>query len=258
MNKPKPILFSAPMVRANIREVQHPGTGKTQTRHLAKWQHVEPGINLGFSGLSATRLRTNDTPDGVWTLTSRGRGGCWNERARLRTFAVGDVLWVRETWMVCGDGVWTIADARMRMAPHQRTIYAADATGADASGPWWPSIHMPREFSRLTLEVIGVKVERLQDISEEDCLAEGIYGHHSEELGCTLYSYDTPGHVGFGCRTSITVRPAGWSAPRHAFLNLWDKVNGAGAWDANPWVVAVTYRPHLMNVDAFLAQRSTA
>jgi len=237
-----PILFSAPMVRANIREVQQPGTGKTQTRRVAKWDRVEPGINLGFSGLSAARLRTNDTRDGVWTLSSRGRGGCWEERAWLRTFAVGDVLWVRETWapldaLTHSDpGVTALAD---------KGFYRADNSTVDGEiKRWQPSIHMPRWASRLTLEVTNVRVERLQDISEDDAIAEGVTKVRDCCYVIRGFDYDTSGL----CHTHA-VTP---------YAKLWEHLHGPGAWEANPWVVAVTYKPHLINVDAFLAQRATA
>ena len=240
----KPILFSGSMVRANIREVHQPGTGKTQTRRVLK-----PQPFLDRMGNFCVPDRKGKTWN--WGQNIDGSPCVHNFIAEHVRYAPGDVLWVRETWMVCGEGVWTIADARMRMAPRQRTIYAADATGADANGPWWPSIHMPREFSRLTLGVTDVRVERLQDISEADALAEGVcqFCEDSDRTG----SWE-----GLSSEDRAMVVCAMYGSAVRAYSHLWDTINGAGAWDANPWVVAVTYRPHLLNVDAFLAQQVAA
>lgn len=216
----RPILFSAPMIRALLEG------RKTQTRRLAKFV-TRAGANLKFSGLEPECLAP-----GQFALTSRGAGGCWNERTHvLKTYASGDLLWVRE---------------RAHYAPN-RVAYSADnpplANGekVDGWGPMRPSIHMPRWASRLTLEVTGVKVERLQDISAGDAVAEGIY---NQELGWNI----PPPH-----------RPLddGYCDPRECYADLIESINGAGTWDRNPWIVAVTFRVHLQNVDAFLAQRTT-
>lgn len=210
----RPILFSGPMVKAIIA-----GT-KTQTRRLAKFERRDDYTgNLMFSGIEANRLN-----DGVWALVSRGAGGCWNERTKyLHTYSPGDRLWVRETWGARGDGVWTIADARMH---HDRIVYAAD--GGD--GPWWPSIFMPREFSRLTLTVTDVRVQRLQDIPPSDVEAEGI-------------------GIPFHHRGSLH-DPHRWKHDH--FRPLWDSINGkrpGATWADNPWIVAVTFKPELRNID---------
>ncbi len=96
--------------------------------------------------------------------------------------------------------------------------------------PWWttpgslPSSRMPRMAGRLTLEVTGVRIQRLQDISEADALAEGCPAQTYEELA--------------------GMDPRGW------FRDLWDSINGTDAWDANPWVVALTFIAHRVNIDA--------
>lgn len=104
---------------------------------------------------------------------------------------------------------------------HGRYAYAADTPpgsyGDDqrkAYGlKWRPSIHMPRWASRITLEVTGVRVERLQDISEADALAEG-----------------------------VTFDPLMHTNPREAYMHLWNAINGPGSWYANPWVWVVEFR----------------
>jgi hypothetical protein len=76
---------------------------------------------------------------------------------------------------------------------------------------------MPRYASRITLEITDVRVERLQDISEEDARAEGIRGTESSEWGCEGLLHD--------------------------FETLWESINGEGSWDANPWVWVVSFKP---------------
>lgn len=155
--------------------------------------------------------------------------------ARARDFAVldsgrcscGDTLWVRETWALedCGDdglriiwkadraAVWVKADGS-RIGD----IYWLPSDYEPAR--WRPSIHMPRWASRLTLEVTEVRVQRLQEISEEDAKAEGI--------DC-LKTQSGP--------TTLAGRP--WATE---FRHLWASINGTASWDANPWVWAVSFR----------------
>lgn len=225
----KPILMSAPMVLATLREIQQPGTGKTQTRRIVKPQ---PDFT---DGVIAARF----TPDDQ----QLGRLG---EAIRCPYGARGDLLWVRESHYLTDNGDF------------ERAVYAADAEAAKRhlieldhlpksfpadvkteQARLRPSIHMPRWASRLTLRITDVRVERLQDISEEDARAEGVtplFGgmpSHADE--------DRPSHYA-------------------AFARLWNSINGPGSWDANPWVWAISFRPELRNVDAVLAdlQRSAA
>lgn len=96
-------------------------------------------------------------------------------------------------------------------------------------GPRWrPSIHMPRWASRITLEVTDVRLERLQDISEEDAKAEGV------ATRCLAEPDESPEcSVGFR-------NPDGFALDN--FRSLWDAINGAESWDANPWVWVVSFR----------------
>jgi hypothetical protein len=116
----------------------------------------------------------------------------------------GDRLWVRETWRSYPDGIVYRADYR-------------DTDFADAvHAPWRASIHMPRSASRIALEVTGVRVELLQDITEEDAMAEGV----EPEL----------------------VPPDGGSVPHvEGYRRVWEGLHGAGAWDLNPWVWVVSF-----------------
>jgi len=210
----RPILFSGPMVRAII------DGRKTQTRRVLKPQ--PPMCVTRLIGPETYRPvaldRHGDECEGKPVF------GVYDENGEFGTslrFAPGDRLWVRETWTHTGDGVWTIANARMAL--NGCVSYHAD--GPIKGAKYWPSIHMPREFSRLTLEVTGVKVERLQDTTDEDAIAEGV-GPLCHPLGRTDLQW-----VG---------TPDVCKAPARAFADLWTGINGPGSWAANPWVVAIS------------------
>lgn len=151
----RPILFSGPMVRAILREIECPGTGKTQTRRVLQPQPGDLDQCLQFD-------------DGSWHVTDSR--GC-NMSPLDTRFTPGDRLWVREacaTWE--GPSTDVVYKASVSADEWGRLLYDAK-NGA----PWKirPSIHMPRWASRLTLTVTDVRVERVQDISEADAKAEG-------------------------------------------------------------------------------------
>lgn len=230
----RPIIFSGAMVRALLA-----GT-KTQTRRLVKWRDVEPGLNLAFSGLTPTKLRTNGTPDGEWRLMSRGAGGCWQERAKLTTPWPRDRLWVRETWAHDGADLDTVRRGVESDGPVHGPYFRATATEFDATSlRWRPAIHMPRWASRLTLTVTDVRVQRLQEISEADAIAEGVRKNPVQDGTWVDYPEGTSA--------------AGWLSPQASFRKLWNTINGqrpGAAWANNPWIVALTFTVETRNIDA--------
>lgn len=217
----RPILFQGDMVRAILA-----GT-KTQTRRLAKFKPLDPGLNLRFSGLSVERRGD------AWLLSSRGAGGCWNDRTeplRCPYGASGDRLWVREAFMhEPADYCWE-ASVSIPCRPAS-TVYRADVQGDSAGAGWKPSIHMPRALSRLTLEVTGVRVERLQEISEADAMAEGVERTVTGD-GWRRYADEASELAGLAPCASACA----------SYRALWEQINGAGSWEANPWVWVVEFR----------------
>jgi hypothetical protein len=216
--KTRAILFSAPMVKALLEGC------KTQTRRV---------VNARYLPIVEECLRVNgkwvfDTLDYELT-TPYGRPG--------------DLLWVRETFVQgyeYGDDDMPIYDGDERRV---KTWYRAttpdlrwnhDYEKDHDSPPWKPSIHMPRVASRLTLEITGVRVERLQDICAADAAAEGVF---TPEIG----------YANLGER-----------APIIQYGRLWEEINGAGAWDKNPFVWVIEFKVHRKNVDAFLLERQAA
>ncbi len=128
---------------------------------------------------------------------------------------------MRETW-----GAWPHA---MGGVQRDSLRFRADGEYQNEHGAWsWrPSIHMPRWASRITLEITGVRVERLKDISEYDSLAEGIYQQQNP------ICYGPP--TGKNCNQYHLT-------PREAYKALWESINSAESWAANPWVWVISFR----------------
>lgn len=159
----------------------------------------------------------------------------------LRKCEPGDRLWVRETW--AQTSVFPIVETIDR----PMVVYREFDNRTDYGGPWRSPIHMPRWASRITLEVTGVKVERLQDISEDDALAEGVYrvDPTPEELAsgdCTPedFVFMAPG-TRQGWRKKNAPEKWGPTAAV-AFRFVWESLHGAGSWAENPEVVAISFR----------------
>ena len=212
----RPIIFSAPMVRALI------DGRKTQTRRILKG--VDPNWTLDPTRAAAAEAGY------FWFTDDPEMPG---NHCHAVKFATGDRLWVRENWTASGTGLWTITDARRQIAPDQEVHYAADERGFK----WWPSIHMPREFSRLTLIVEAVKVERLHDISDADALAEGAYVAARSKRIADDYA-------------SMAIAGRWFATPKGWYRDLWIRIIGEDSWFANPWVVAPTFRVIKANIDA--------
>lgn len=214
--KERPILFSAPMVRAILAGM------KTQTRRVIK---PPRGYEMPCDPL--------DDGDIAELLAVCPYG------------QPGDRLWVRETWGVV-SGAWDEAGDRIPWIPDRpamavrelpfgrgyysgHAIYAADGPfewagdddgGGEPRSAWKPSIHMPRSASRITLKVTDVRVERLHEIIEADAVAEGA---------------STPGPFAV-----------------YHFMDLWSSINGAKSWNANPWVWVVSFRRLPRRIEADL------
>jgi len=221
--KERPILFSGPMVRA-IRENR-----KTQTRRVCR-------ANGGqWKGRVPLDILPMNTPNEWVGLMERDPNH--GQVFTCRYGQPGDRLWVRETWGIgtrpCPhhgwyDGIEYRADEAYLEDEHDiLPCYKADEQYWEwlderQTGKWKPSIHMPRWASRITLEVIGVRVERLQEISRSDCKSEG--------MGPLLAVPET---------TEIQ-----WDyIYRHKFGQLWDSINGKKhPWESNPWVWVIEFQ----------------
>ena len=204
--KEKPILFSEPMVRAIL------DGRKTQTRRVVKGNPVNL---IRFIG-------SDDLPTGEFGL-------CQNYENVIEKHIKSpygnprDRIWVREgfsgpyyqsktpprEWSDC-DPIWYWAD------------------GNPENGDWTkpkPSIHMPRWASRIDLEITGVRVERLQDVSKQDSFSEGIQ------------SLSDGDYYEFGIRGLCSAQH-----PIRAYQLLWESINGSGSWDKNPWIWVIEFK----------------
>ncbi|RWH31600.1 hypothetical protein [Mesorhizobium sp.] len=230
----RPILFSSPMVRALL------AGQKTQTRRvLMKTRNGTPvemhpdGRSVPFNDPKQWGFpyydRSTDSHD-VMFLPDYVKG----------LFKVGDRLWVREAWRTtCNiDGV----KPRFLDAGHRSKVtFEADPENRNplwAFGRLRPGMHMPRWASRLTLTVTDVRVQRLQEISEADAIAEGLRWRDA------LQAWTAGGD--------------NWPTfldPRRSYAGLWNHLNaerGFG-WETNPWVVAVSFTADRRNIDAVAA-----
>jgi len=234
--KERPILFSAPMVRAIL------DGRKTVTRRPVKGGQipVEDTRTPPVGSLRWSAIGQRDPRYGfcVFGVTEAECAKELEEFAKCPYGKPGDRLWVREAW---------VADAQLdSVAPRELSQgepirYPADEavrqTGCVmiSPGKTRPSIHMPRWVSRILLEITEVRVERLQDISDAQALAEGIVG------------VDFRPDDGWPICTGYMVGPDDGKSPLEttaakAFAGLWSSINGADSWAANPWVWVVEFK----------------
>jgi hypothetical protein len=193
--KERPILFSGEMVRAIL------AGNKTQTRRLLKPQPSPDLTRHCWFSAPVYGFTKEPQPAGKWFKVKSPHG------------SPGDRLWVRETFRSFDDG---------------DTFYKADfgdwipVHADDDSEEWrWQSPYfMPRRLSRIMLEITDVRMQKVQDITEEDAQAEGV------DKDCPI------GHI-----------PSYQKSPySYCFARLWDSIHGAGAWERNDWVWAYTFR----------------
>lgn len=209
----RPIIFSRPMVRALIEG------RKTQTRRLAwrAWKEVDD--------LSSERQEHFDALGHVFHFRSDGSVRAHAAPSPWQRVKPGDRLWVRESFNhAAGEGI-----AYMATNPHMN------------GAPWRPSIHMPRWASRLTLVPTEVRFQKLQEISEQDAIAEG--AERRDEAG------REPWHMAWSDQPAIAER-YGLSTARWAFGNFFIRLHGERVWEENPQIVALTFAVHRCNIDA--------
>lgn len=240
--KERPILFSGAMVRALLR-YENP---KTQTRRVVSPQPpAECGIHYMLGNESwlppedRNPLRHSWEAWGGPLFDARPEGHlCGSHCVKSPYGAPGDRLWVREAWRVGkphdqkpprdilpplvarGHGVTVLYEAGgwRSVGPEGRDepVYPDDAPVPEWAGKLRPGMFMPRAFSRITLEVTDVRVERLQDCTESDAEAEGVFPMFPDDVRGASHVF--------------------------AYSRLWDEINGARAWAVNPWVWVVEFK----------------
>jgi len=200
-----PILFSGPMVRPILD-----GT-KTQTRRVVRTR-LENNTRVGpcaHQAHIASPEALDHCPYGV----------------------PGDRLWVREKWALIPKerpAGYFVPGSRYF---NRHAWYWADNDKPTWGGNWKPSIHMPKKFCRLWLEVTDVRVQRVQEISEEDAITEGVRVTEAHRMNAQLFAE---------CRPDLPpIAPA-----QQAFCELWDSINAKRGYprDSNPWVWAISFK----------------
>jgi hypothetical protein len=243
--KERPILFSTPMIRAILEG------RKTQTRRILKAPRLKvwvpktipseiPGFGKALAGDRSYKAEMNQYGAVSAQVGGHLHGLKPGEFEWLSPYSA-DRLWVRET-CVRFTGIpikglawptfdrWALApdkDPYKSLLPKAGNEVPISQLENAAACVSVPSIHMPRWASRIDLEVVKVRVERLQDISEEDAQTEGILNHngrfftHDSEKGSEVQGYATA---------------------KTAFQSLWELINGPGSWVLNPWVWCIEFK----------------
>lgn len=236
--KERPVIFNSEMVRAIL------DGRKTQTRRVI--------ANVGHDNCLPLQKRTK-TKDGIYThvMDAHIYGLC--------PFGmIGNRIWVRETWsdvnlegapavayraddevydlmenesLLDEDGAFNYQDTRV--SKYQFATWHSDLISG-TEGNWRPSIHMPRWASRITLEITAVRVERLNDISEEDARAEGVRAiENNFGNGPAYCDYLLP---------NLDDTAEWYNRASDSFKSLWKSIYGAENWRANPWVWVIEFR----------------
>lgn len=195
------MIFNAEMVRT-ILDGQ-----KTQTRRVMKPQPdpcpAPRGGHWWPSNVFKTMLHVEEE-------MQNGKGGWGGLVGDACPFGdVGDRIWVRETWVEAGASAQDLKLYRANYPAHVPTHYENVPPAEDVR--WTPSIHMPRWASRILLEITDVRVEQLNDISEEDARSEGISGSSARDV-------------------------------KEAYAALWRSIYGSDSWRANPWVWVIEFK----------------
>ncbi|WP_417200083.1 hypothetical protein [Bizionia sp.] len=195
-----PILFSTNMVQAILEG------RKTQTRRVIKnFPNSDEAINL--------KDVYEHSPEYFYEVSPYGKPG--------------DILWVRETFRKVNHYGFDYEFHQYKAGGTSAHCEVIDMDQLLHDDKWKPSIHMPKAACRIFLKITDVRVERLQDISEQDAIAEGI-----EKLGAS-----------FGYRNYLNKAglPVSWYSSYHSFQSLWENINGSDNWKSNPWVWVISF-----------------
>jgi hypothetical protein len=202
----RPILFSTEMVKAILEG------RKTQTRRtkdLDLYNKINPDY-WKLVGVGSYQKKGHNARTGVAMMAN----------ATNQTFSdfcpygnPGDVLWVRETWA--------------KIKEFDGVLYKAAGDDPMRCGKWKPSIHMPKVAARIWLEITDIRVERLQDISEEDACAEGV--EYKVSRGGLYYK-------------DYMIERDWYFKAKPSFFSLWRKINGTDSLHANPWVWVISFK----------------
>ena len=216
--KEGPIILCTEMVRATLED------RKIKTRRVIKHPAVPNSDIVSFQEfLDVPQPDINWEPkEGYYALLKcNANQNCATIYFKCPYGQVGDRLWVRESFLD-----YPVKGCLYKADYNTKRIELAD--DAFCVPQWKPSIFMPRWASRITLEITGIRVEKLQEITEEDALNEGIY------------SNSICGDFGF----HWVSKHSGYETAQTAFHNLWDSLNAKHgySWESNPWVWVISFK----------------
>jgi hypothetical protein len=233
----KPIIFSTPMVQAILdgrktqtrRVINSPGNHPHLDRLLCDWGLSDiPKLWIEDHSLWHPWPRKPVKGDWIWTLQS-DVDDTFDHVFKCPYGQKSSTLWVREAWKAVelpngNDGIRYKADNTFLSIPNRRDVAELWLKYWNGGELWRPSIHMPRWAARLFLEITDVRVERVQDISEEDAIAEGVEAWHSDIPQIEKYN-----------------RSGG--SYRNGFHKLWDSINAKRgySWAVNPWCWVIKF-----------------
>jgi hypothetical protein len=218
--KERGMIFNGEMVRAIL------DGRKTQTRRSIKWKQTR------FTEIG----EREDGSKWPWSEDAEHACDLWHP---CPFGAVGDRIWVRETWADAGASAPDLKLYRANYPEHVPSIYENVPPAKKIR--WTPSIHMPRTASRILLEITDVRVERLNAISEEDAQREGVHtevwdqtvvarNYAARDEFFQFWSEDMPHYVEMN------------QLYRSSFRSLWESIYGAENWLANPWVWVIEFK----------------
>jgi len=226
--KEKPILFSTKMVEALLNG------SKTQTRRVIKPNDLRPTEIDNFRNGKNLPYQPGDQ---LWVRETFRIAGWWEGEPYLVEYKDGTRLFEphsSEDYDEDKYAEYAIQSSEECIdagAPRDKEGYFHFPDGFELATKWRPSIFMPRWASRITLEVTGVALQQLQDITEEEAFAEGLYVHSQRDGDYYHYDNKAPLHKWF-------------VSPDDAFRFLWDSINEKRGfcWEMNPWVWVVTFK----------------
>lgn len=233
----KPMIFNTEMVLALL------DGRKVQTRRpMPEWQKPKENVS-GENGMEWVSIAIRDPICGFefYGSTEDECMGKYKYKGWLCPFAApGDLIYVRETFNIVPRTAYSKSTGVQQLLRpdhnHGTVIYRAGFNRICDDLRWRPSSHMPRWASRLTLKVTGVRVERVQDITDAGAIAEG---------------------ARWSLKTTTSVDQC-LGSPRAAFSNVWIGIYGKKSWYRNDWVWVIDFKVIRQNVDEYLKEQERA
>lgn len=228
-----PLLFQPPMIRASMNETKTLTT-RILTKHNSTCSTLFTGDGQGWHSFDFNDVVFDGKYGAIkdyWYIKVKVPINDTRHRIFCK-WEKGDIIWARESGWVHNNYMRGLNDPCLYWKADYDQYDEADRAVIKNNCGHFPGIHMYKEFCRMWLEITGVKVERLQDISQEDCIAEGI----EREWDGTAYWYKN-----YEAKEG-DIPQMFKQDPKRSFQSLWLKIHGQASWDQNPIVWRVSYK----------------